>query len=89
MTLEYTLLGMAFACALLSVVSAIRITGELEKRGSPTPFPLIGLHLFRNLARYKEMTLKETAKVGPLYYSFIISINAAWILALMAWLLRR
>ena len=49
-----------------------------------TPFPFIRLFLFRNLERYKEITRRETGKVGPLFYSYIIPINMALALVLIA-----
>ena len=84
MTLTYLLLTCALVCALWALTSAILITGELDLRGMKTPFPFIGLLLFRNLGRYKETTLKETGKAGLLYYSYVIPINTAWIFALLA-----
>ena len=49
-----------------------------------TPFPFIRLFLFRNLERYKEITRRETGKVGPLFYSYVIPINTALALVLIA-----
>jgi len=74
----------AALCALVGVVSAILLARALDLRGMPTPFLFIGLHLPRNLNRYRDITKRETGKVGLLFYSFLIPINAAWILALLA-----
>jgi hypothetical protein len=49
-----------------------------------TPFPFIRLFLFRNLGRYREITRSETGKVGPLFYSYVILINAALELVMIA-----
>ena len=49
-----------------------------------TPFPFIRLFLFRNLERYKEITRRETGKVGPLFYSYVIPISTALALVLIA-----
>ena len=76
------------ACALLSVVTAVRITVFLDAKGLKTPFPFIGALIFRNLIRYREITLKETGMVGRLFYSYVVPINAALILVLAAWLAR-
>jgi len=80
------LIGAAL-CAGWALVSIILITRILDARGMKTPLPLIGLYVFRNLDRYREMTLKETGKVGRLFYAFIVPVNAAWMLALVAWFL--
>jgi len=88
MSIPGTLLFLAVVSVVWAVVSAVRITAILDQAGLKTPFPFIGLFLFRNLIRYREITLRETGKVGPLFYSYVIPINAAWILALAAWAAR-
>lgn len=80
------LIGAAL-CAAWALISIILITRILDERGMKTPLPLLGLYLFRNLDRYREMTLKETGKVGRLFYAFVVPVNAAWMLALVAWFL--
>lgn len=83
------LIAGAALCVAWALVSAILLTIALDRRGMPTPFPWIGALLFRNLGRYREVTVKETGKVGPLFFSFVIPINAAWVLALLAWIMTR
>jgi hypothetical protein len=34
------------------------------------------------------VTRRETGNVGGFFYSYVISINAAWILGLAGWLVR-
>ena len=82
--MTYVLLIAAAICALWGIVSAILLTRALDLRGMPTPFLFIGPHLPRNLGRYRDVTRKETGEVGPLFYSFLIPINGAWVLALLA-----
>ena len=82
------LLVLAFVCAIWATVSAVLLTRFLDQRGLTTPFPFIGLFLFRNAKRYKEITRSESGRVGPLFYSYIIPINVAWILALAALVVR-
>ena len=83
------LLTVAALCTVWGAVSLILLTRGLDKRGMRTPLLFVGLWLPRNLGRYRDLTRRETGKVGPLYYSFLISINAAWILALLAALVAR
>ncbi len=82
----------AMACGVCAVVSAVLVTASLDRRGIKTPFPLMGaLLLLRNLGRYKDITLQETGKVGPLFYAYVVPINAALVFAvaaLAAWILR-
>jgi hypothetical protein len=86
--IQIILLMAAFICAAWAVISAILLTRALDQRGLTTPFPFIGLFLFRNLGRYKETTRSEAAKVGSLYYSYIISINTALVLVVIALAIR-
>jgi hypothetical protein len=74
-------------CAISSVVASIVITADLDRRGIKTSWPLMRWYFFRNLSLYREETLKASGKVGPLFYWFVVSINAAWFLALLAWAL--
>jgi hypothetical protein len=74
----------ALVCGVWAIVSILLVTRFLDVRGVPTPFPLIGLFAFRNLRRYREITRRETGKTGPLFASYIISINAALILVVIA-----
>jgi hypothetical protein len=83
----YILIAAAL-CAAWAVVTAVLLTMDLDRRGMPTPFPWIGALLFRNLFRYRAVTVREMGKVGTLYYSYVIPINAALVLAVIAFLLR-
>ena len=82
------LVVLAVICAICAVTSAMIITGALAQRGIKTPFPFIGVMLFRNLGRYREATLRETGRVGPLFYSYVVPINLALLFALAAWAVR-
>ena len=84
----YILAFLALACVIWSVVTAIRIAEFLDKRGLKTPFPFWGFYIFRNMGRYREVTIQETGKIGLLYYQYIIPINAALLLALVALAIR-
>lgn len=84
MSLSGMLLLLAVVCVIWAVVSAVLITASLDRRGIKTPFPFMGALIFRNLIRYKEITLKESGKVGPLFYSYVVPVNAALILVLAA-----
>lgn len=84
MNVFYVLAIAAICCALWATAAAVRIASFLDKRGIPTPFFLFRLYLFRNIRRYKEMTVQETGKPGPLYSQFVVPVNAALFLALAA-----
>jgi hypothetical protein len=78
------LLVAALICVVWAIVSAILLTRMLDKRRLKTPFPFFGLLLFRNIGRHREITRRETGRVGLLFYSYVVPINAAWVLALIA-----
>lgn len=88
MTISGVLLTIALLCAIGATTSAILITSMLDRRGLKTPLPFIGLFLFRNLERYREITRRETGKVGLLFYSYVVPIIAALVLALVALVFR-
>jgi hypothetical protein len=77
------LMGTAL-CAISSGFASVLITADLDKRGIQTSWPLMRWYFFRNLSLYREETLKASGRVGPLFYWFVVSINAAWILALLS-----
>ena len=85
MTYSAIALIVAALCVVWALVSMILIARILDVRGLKTPLPLLGVYVFRNLDRYREITLKENGKVGMLFYAFVVPINAAWMLALVAW----
>ena len=85
MNVSNVFLFLAAVCAVWTVVSAVLVAMAMERHGTKTPFLLIGVLVFRNLHRYKEVTRKETGRTGLLFYSYVVPINLAWIFALAAW----
>ena len=77
MSVAHGLLGLAIACAFWNVVAGILICIELSKRGVKINYVFIKALIPWYAHRYKSTTLQETGKVGPLFYHWIISINAA------------
>ena len=66
------------------VVSTISIYAFLSHRNEPLgPFVLINLFIFGYLERYKRITKQEKGAIGPLYYSWLLSINIALLCAIL------
>ena len=65
------------------IVLAMMMVHEVSKRGVKVNFLLIRLYIFKYMHQYKELTRKETGKVGPLFYPCIASINLALVLAVL------
>jgi len=63
---------------IIHIISTIMIYIFMEKRNDKIEnFIFIRLFIFRYVNNYKKITKNETGKVGRLYYSWLISINAA------------
>ena len=84
MNVFFVLAILSVGCALWATVAAVMTAIYLEKKGVKTPFLLFRFYLFRNSRRYKEITIQEIGKPGPLYYHYVISINAALLFGLAA-----
>ena len=72
------LIFFAFIPALVSVISAVLLTIFLQKHNIPANIIFWGFYFVRYLRQYKEITLKEYGKSGPLFYSYIIFFNLAF-----------
>jgi len=88
MNLFHLFLSLAIFCALFNVAITIIIVSELQKRKVKINFFLLKLYIPKYVHQYKKITLEETGKVGGLYYWWVGSINLAWILALVGFILR-
>lgn len=78
----------AILSALWGVVVVIGIVHELRKRGVEVNFLLIRLYFFRYLGQYRKMTLEETGRVGPLYYSYLAAMLVALVCGVIGLVLR-
>ena len=88
MSLSTVLLVIALLSAIWGVVDSILIAVALDKRNIPVNMLLFRLLFFRYLRQYKETTLRETGRVGPLYYSFITAMNIALVCGIAGLVLR-
>jgi hypothetical protein len=84
MTTVQILLFLVVALGLCAGVTAVLIARALEPHGVRTPFPFLGLFIFRNLHRYSEITRRTGGKIGPLFYAYAVPINAALVLLVVA-----
>lgn len=66
------------------VVSSIMIYSELKKRNVSVNFIFIRFMIIPYANKYKEITKKETGRVGSLFYHWIISINIALVFGIAA-----
>ncbi len=81
-------LVLAIVSAAWGVVSSIMIVSFLSNHGVRINYFLLRLLLPRYVGQYRRMTLDETGKTGVWYYSFVIAMNLALVLAVIGLLLR-
>ena len=81
-------LVLAIVCVLCGVVSSVLIIAFLSKRGTKINYLLIKIYIYKYINQYRKITIEETGKVGPLFYSFIISFILALIFAIIGILLK-
>ena len=62
----------AFIFAIGGIVSAVLITIFLQRHNIQATILFWGLYFIRYLKQYKDITLKEHGKFGPLFYTYII-----------------
>ena len=79
-TLFFALALIGVACG---IVTSIMIASFLSKRGVRINYLFIRLFIFRYVRQYREITIEETGKPGPLFYWFITSWNLALIFAII------
>ena len=77
-------LVIAIVCVLCGIVSSIMIISFLSKRGIKINYFLIRIYIIKYTNQYRKITEKETGKVGPLYYSSVVSFILALIFAIVA-----
>ena len=83
-----TLLILALVFVGLFVIFSMMIVRDLSKRGVKINFVLLRLYLIKYISQYKQITLQETGKIGPLYYPCIVSVILALVLAIAGLVLR-
>ena len=81
------ILAFAVGLGVLFVILYMLILHELNKRGVKINFLFMGLFVIKYSNQYKQITLEGTGKVDPLFYPCIISINIAFVLTVVAFIL--
>lgn len=76
-------------CLVWFVITSMRITDYLQKKGEKINWFLIRLLLPSYADKYKKLTREETGQTGPLYMQWIISVNGMLIFAVLAVLFKR
>jgi hypothetical protein len=86
--MTHTLLILALVFVGLFVIFSMMIVNEVSKHGVKINYVLLRLYLIKYISQYKQITFKETGKVGPLYYPCVSSVTLALVLAIAGLILR-
>jgi hypothetical protein len=86
--MEEATMGMVFfILALISVAcgiaASVMIASFLSRHGVRINYIFIRLFIFRYVRQYRQITMEETGKPGPLFYWFITSWNLALVFAIV------
>jgi hypothetical protein len=77
------LLGIALICVLWGIVSAIVMAAYLSKRGHKINLLFFRLLVLKYIHQYYKITTEENGKPGVWFYSYIIAMNVALVLAII------
>ncbi|MBC7362942.1 MAG: hypothetical protein H5U07_00145 [Candidatus Aminicenantes bacterium] len=72
---------LAFVSIGTAVVLTMMIVNEISRRGVKVNFFLLRLYIPKYIHQYRQLTLKETGKVGPLYCPCVGSYLLALVFA--------
>jgi len=81
-------LALAIISAACGVISSIIITSFMSRRGIKINFLFIKVLILKYVHQYRKITLQETGKPGPWFYSYIISMNLALVFAVIGIVLK-
>ena len=88
MDISNLFLGMALASVAWGIVSMIAITNFVAEQGTKVNFFLYRIYVIKYVSQYKRITEKENGKPGPWFYSFVVSMNLTWVLAIIGFVLK-
>jgi len=88
MDLMYVYGIMAGLCGVWNGISGGMIYFDLRGRGEKVNFFLLRMMAPWYAYRYRQITLAETGRTGPLFYHYVVSINAALVFAIVAIVLK-
>jgi hypothetical protein len=73
---------LAIICALTAIGFGVRITSELRSRGIKANPLLVRWLISKYPAEYRRVTLEETGRVRPLYYTCVTALFLAAVFAI-------
>jgi hypothetical protein len=80
--------ALALVSVAVGVIFSMMVVGEVSRRGVKINYFLLRILLFKYISQYKQLTTKETGRIGPLYYPCVVSYQLALIFAVVFILVR-
>lgn len=74
----------ALVFAVSNVVLTIMVVHALQKRNIPASIIWARFKIVMYLNQYRDVTIQESGKPGPLFYSWIASIDLALLMFIIA-----
>ncbi|MCP3919933.1 MAG: hypothetical protein GY711_30760 [bacterium] len=88
MELSSVLLAFAVPCLVAGIALMLAMVSAVQERGQKINWFLIRLLVPKYVARYREVTIEESGRPGPLFYPFLIAMNLALVLTVVGLVLR-
>ena len=88
MIMSNSFLILAILSALWGIASSLVIASFLSKRGVKINYPFFKVLMFKYIHQYRTITMQESGRPGPWYYSFVVSMNLALLLTVVGIALR-
>ena len=88
MVMSNTFFILALASAVWGVVSSIVITTYLVRRGVKINYVFIKVLILKYVHQYRKITVQENGRPGPWFYSYVVSMNSALVLAIVGIILK-
>ncbi len=82
------LFSLAIVSIVWGIVSAIVISSYVSQRGIKINILFFRIMVLKYIHQYHEMTRRERGRPGPWFYSYIISMNLALVLAIIGFIIR-
>jgi hypothetical protein len=67
--------------AAVGVISAVAASAYVARRGKKIDYFLWRIMIFRYFTEYRLLSVNETGRIGPWYYTFIASMALAFVFA--------
>lgn len=78
------LIVIAVICVAWAIVAGLSAVRYCQARGMSVNPAILGIEMLKGLSRYRRLTREETGHVGPLFYHYVIPINAALLIVIVA-----